>query len=126
MKKFLKNCWKDILYIFIILALVGCVVSLFVKVNNKEDSGTVYGVIVKVPNGSSYYFKSYEVQAELYEYRMANGGEANAKDLIKEIKISTSYSSISGKTYTIRLIEYDDDITELSYSWNQIFHIEYR
>jgi len=43
MKNVLKKCWKDILYIIVILALVGCIVFLFVQNNQTK---TVWGITI--------------------------------------------------------------------------------
>jgi len=74
--------------------------------------------------------KTYNIENESgYEEFAKANGMIPAGNLLREIKVSEPKYSGRGdniKTYTITLVEWDDDVTTLEYSWEQIIHIEYK
>ena len=124
MKNVLKKCWKDILYIIVILALVGCIVFLFVQNNQTK---TVWGITIETNGG---VVKSYNIDSEeRYNIVLENEGMIPSGNLLKEIKIlEPEYfnRSVNAKMYKILLIEYDGDVTTLELGWDKIYHIEYK
>ena len=123
MKNVLKKCWKDILYIIVILALVGCIVFLFVQNNQTK---TVWGITIE----KGGVVKSYNIDSEeRYNIVLENEGMIPSGNLLKEIKIlEPEYfnRSVNAKMYKILLIEYDGDVTTLELGWDKIYHIEYK
>lgn len=124
MKNTLKNCWKDILYIIVILALIGCTIFLFIQNNQKK---IVWGIVIET---NSSVVKSYNIDSqERFETVLENEGIVASGNLIKEIKIlEPEYfnRSHNAKMYEIRIIEYDGDVTTYELGWDKIYHIEYK
>ena len=124
MKNILKKCWKDILYIIVILALIGCITFLFIQNNQKK---IVWGIVIET---NSSVVKSYNIDSqERFETVLENEGIVASGNLIKEIKIlEPEYfnRSHNAKMYEIRIIEYDGDVTTYELGWDKIYHIEYK
>lgn len=124
MKNILKKCWKDILYIIVILALIGCITFLFIQNNQKK---IVWGIVIET---NSNVVKSYNIDSqERFETVLENEGIVASGNLIKEIKIlEPEYfnRSHNAKMYEIRIIEYDGDVTTYELGWDKIYHIEYK
>lgn len=126
MKNFFSKCWKDIVYVLMILALTSCIVVLFATKQQKPEN-EIWGIVVETNSGT---VKSYEVASqERYETVLNNEGMIPSGNLLKEIKIiEPEYhnQAYRAKTYKILLIEYDGDVTTLEYGWEQIYRIEYK
>lgn len=124
MKNTLKKYWKDILYIIVILALIGCITFLFIQNNQKK---IVWGIVIET---NSSVVKSYNIDSqERFETVLENEGIVASGNLIKEIKIlEPEYfnRSHNAKMYEIRIIEYDGDVTTYELGWDKIYHIEYK
>lgn len=126
MKNFFKRFWKDCIYIFFILALVACVIFQFVSVHNYKTR-EVWGIVLETNAGVVTEY-NIENESGYKEFAKANG-MIPAGNLLREIRVGEPKYSGRGdniKTYTITFVEWDDDVTTLEYSWEQIIHIEYR
>ena len=126
MKKFLSKCWKDIIYITLIIGLIACVIFQFVSMHNYQTR-EVWGIVLETHSG---VVKEYNIETwDGYQKYAEQNGMLPAGNLLREIKISEPKYSGRGeniKTYTVTFIEWDDDITTTEYSWEQILHIEYK
>ena len=115
-----EKCIKKML---VILALVGCIVFLFVQNNQTK---TVWGITIE----KGGVVKSYNIDSEeRYNIVLENEGMIPSGNLLKEIKIlEPEYfnRSVNAKMYKILLIEYDGDVTTLELGWDKIYHIEYK